>query len=102
MVELRSDEPNRNDPFTTTHWSVVLAAGAGRHPCTGEDAVTVSRQIRSDKYVFEPPARHNPEIPPSLDLIVLKAVRRAPEDRYQSVAELIADLEAVPVAECIR
>ncbi|MBI4559924.1 MAG: serine/threonine protein kinase [Candidatus Hydrogenedentes bacterium] len=64
----------------------------GRHPCTGNDANEIMRQIRSKNYKFEPPSKHNSEVPPQLDRIVLKALRRSPENRYQSVTEMLLDL----------
>ena len=67
----------------------------GRHPCSGRDTRQVLRQLRSSKYRFEPPSKHNPEIPRTLDKIILKALRRKPESRYQSVAEMLLDLERV-------
>lgn len=65
----------------------------GRHPCMGTDQREVMRQLRSSKYRFEPPSKYNAELPAPLDRIVLKALRRNPESRYQSVAEMLLDLE---------
>jgi serine/threonine-protein kinase len=64
----------------------------GRHPCTGEDAKEIMRQLRSSKYKFQPPSTHNSEIPSWLDRIILKALRRQPEHRYQSMTEMLMDL----------
>jgi serine/threonine protein kinase/tetratricopeptide (TPR) repeat protein len=41
----------------------------------------------------EPPSKFNPEIPPWLDAVILKALARDPSQRYQSAAELGAALE---------
>lgn len=68
---------------------------AGRHPCDGRDSKEIMRQIRSSKYKFEPPSKHNSEIPHALDRIVLKAIRRRPEQRYQSMTEMLLDLTRV-------
>ena len=65
---------------------------AGKHPCMGRDQREVMRQIRSSEYRFEPPSKHNPDIPPTLDKIILKALRRSPDNRYQSMTELLMDL----------
>ncbi len=65
---------------------------SGKHPCSGSTASEIVRQIRSSRYRFPPPSEHNPEIPPALDRIVLKALRRKPEHRYQSMTEMLLDL----------
>jgi serine/threonine-protein kinase len=65
---------------------------AGRHPCDGKDSREVMRQIRNSKYKFERPSKHNPEIPKGIDKVILKALRRRPERRYQSVTEMLLDL----------
>ncbi|MBN2307452.1 MAG: serine/threonine protein kinase, partial [Candidatus Hydrogenedentes bacterium] len=65
---------------------------AGTHPCNGKDSNEIMRQLRSSRYKFEPPSKHNPQIPPQLDRIILKALRRKPERRYQSVTEMLLDL----------
>lgn len=68
---------------------------AGRHPCDGQDAREIMRQIRSSKYKFEPPSKYNPDVPRQMDQVILKALRRRPERRYQSVTEMLMDLSRV-------
>jgi serine/threonine-protein kinase len=68
---------------------------AGRHPCDGQDSREIMRQLRSSKYKFEPPSKYNPAIPRQMDQIILKALRRRPERRYQSVTEMLMDLSRV-------
>ena len=65
---------------------------SGRHPCRGRDTREVLRQLRSSSYRFEPPSKYNPEISAALDKIILKALRRRPEHRYQSMTEMLLDL----------
>lgn len=67
----------------------------GRHPCQGETPREQLRQILDAKYRFEPPSKINGEIPQPLDRIILKALRRDPNHRYQSVAEMLLDLERI-------
>ena len=64
----------------------------GKHACDGKDAHEVMRQIRDRRYRFPRPSSINPEIPPQLDKIILKALRRNPDRRYQSITEMLLDL----------
>ncbi|MDQ3985547.1 MAG: PASTA domain-containing protein, partial [Actinomycetota bacterium] len=41
----------------------------------------------------EPPSRSNPDVPAPLDAVVMKALAKNPENRYQSAGELREDLE---------
>lgn len=41
-----------------------------------------------------PPSSVNPALPPMLDLILAKALAKAPDERYATIAELAADLRA--------
>lgn len=68
---------------------------AGKHPCTAQDARRIQKQILNSKYRFEPPSKHNPEIPPRLDRVILKCLRRKPKSRYQSLTEMLMDLSRV-------
>src|SRR2546425_2378819 len=62
-------------PFEGDNWMAVMAGHLQRHP----------RSIREQR----------PEVPPELEAIVLTAMRRYPENRYQSAAELLDDLNAL-------
>ncbi len=68
---------------------------AGRHPCDGNDTRAIQKQIVNRKYKFEPPSKYNREVTPQLDRIILKALRRRIERRYQSVTEMLLDLSRV-------
>ena len=47
-----------------------------------------------------PPSTVNPKVPPELDAIVMKALAKAPGDRYRSASSFAAALQrAVPIAE---
>ncbi|MBW0103117.1 Stk1 family PASTA domain-containing Ser/Thr kinase [Pseudonocardia sp. KRD291] len=80
--------------------SDVYAAGCvlfelltGDPPFTGDTPVAVAYQhVREDP---KAPSQLNPSIPPALDAIVLKALSKNPANRYQSSAEMRADLVRV-------
>jgi serine/threonine-protein kinase len=77
--------------------SDVYAAGCvlfelltGEPPFTGDTPVAVAYQhVREDP---RRPSDVNPQIPPALDAVVLKALSKNPANRYQSAAEMRADL----------
>jgi beta-lactam-binding protein with PASTA domain/tRNA A-37 threonylcarbamoyl transferase component Bud32 len=63
----------------------------GRPPFVGDSPVAVAYQhVREDPL---PPSQFDPEIPPEVDAIVLKALAKHPDNRYQSAAEMRADIE---------
>ena len=66
---------------------------AGRHPCSGKQAREIQKQLVSSRYRFDPPSKYNKKVPPPLDKIILKCLRRSPGKRYQSVTEILMDLD---------
>lgn len=64
---------------------------AGRPPFHGDNALAVMSQHLNATPV--PPSRYNHAVPPGLDGVVLKALRKDPNERYQSAAEMVADLD---------
>jgi eukaryotic-like serine/threonine-protein kinase len=63
----------------------------GTVPFRGATPVAIAyRHVREDP---APPRLLNPDIPASLEAVCLKAMAKRPEDRYQTAAELRADLE---------
>ena len=65
---------------------------AGRLPFVGDSAVSVAIQHLSS--IPLAPREINPEIPPQLELICLKAMAPDIQRRYASAEEMIGDLEA--------
>ena len=62
----------------------------GHPPFTGDSPVAVAYQhVRENP---PPPSSINPDVPPELDAIVLKAMAKNPANRYQSAGEMRADL----------
>ena len=65
----------------------------GEPPFTGDSPVAVAYQhVREDPRT---PSSVNPAVSPALDAIVLKALAKNPMNRYQSAAEMRADLVRV-------
>src|SRR5919109_2943064 len=93
-----SPEQARGAPVTAA--SDLYSAGVvlyemltGKVPFTGDSAIEIAM-----KHVNElptPPSRLRSEIPPELDQIVLRALAKEPEDRYQTADDFIEDLERV-------
>ena len=66
----------------------------GRHPCKG-DTGDIQKQIKSTRYRFSPPSKYNSQISSALDRIILKAIRRKLDKRYQSATEMLMDLSRI-------
>ena len=91
-----SPEQARGAPVTAA--SDLYSAGivlyellTGKVPFGGDSAIEIAM-----KHVNElprPPSQLRSEIPPELDQIVLRALAKEPEDRYQTAEEFIEDLE---------
>jgi serine/threonine-protein kinase len=64
----------------------------GRRLFHGETDFSTLEKVRSGE--VEPPSSINPEIPPELEAIVLKALAAEPTQRYQSASELHDALQA--------
>ncbi len=55
-----------------------------------DDLHTLLKMVRAAD--IKPPSRKRPDVPPELDAIVMKALAKRPEDRYQSAADLATAL----------
>ena len=64
----------------------------GRVPFDAESPVSVALMQVSETPV--PPMELNPEVPPALDAVTLRAMAKDPERRYQDADEFIAALES--------
>jgi beta-lactam-binding protein with PASTA domain/predicted Ser/Thr protein kinase len=63
----------------------------GRPPFVGDSPVSVAYQhVREEA---QPPSAFDPQIPPAIDAITAKALAKRTEDRYQSAAEMRADIQ---------
>jgi serine/threonine-protein kinase len=63
----------------------------GRPPFTGDSPVAIAYQHVRENPV--PPSRVDPDVPAWADAIVLKAMAKSPADRYQTAADMRADLQ---------
>ncbi|RRR96441.1 Stk1 family PASTA domain-containing Ser/Thr kinase [Glycomyces terrestris] len=62
----------------------------GHPPFTGDNPVSVAYQhVREEA---RPPSELNPNVPASVDAVVMKALAKNPENRYHSAAEMREDL----------
>ena len=65
----------------------------GQVPFTGESPVEIAMKHLSDPP--RPPSLLRPDIPPDLDMVVLRALAKNPEDRFQTAEEMDAELGRV-------
>jgi beta-lactam-binding protein with PASTA domain/tRNA A-37 threonylcarbamoyl transferase component Bud32 len=93
-----SPEQARGAPVTAA--SDLYSAGVvlyemltGKVPFTGDSAIEIAMKHVND--LPAAPSSLRPEIPLELDQIVLRALAKDPEDRYQTAEEFIEDLERV-------
>ena len=63
----------------------------GRPPFVGDSPVAVAYQHVREQ--APPPSDHDTDLPPEIDAIVLKALAKRLEDRYQSAAAMRSDIE---------
>ncbi len=93
-----SPEQARGAPVTAA--SDLYSAGivlyemlTGKVPFSGESAIEIAMKHVNE--LPKPPSQLRSEISPELDQIVLRALAKEPEDRYQSAEDFIEDLERV-------
>ena len=113
----RRDEPDDRGGLDRRHGAVPLArAGARRRgrpalrpllarhrPLRAADRADAVRRRHAGRDRDEAPLDHaaeaalqlRPDVPPDLDMVVMRALAKDPDDRYQSADEMEADLERV-------
>ena len=62
----------------------------GRAPFVGETSISVAYQHVREEPI--PPSQLNPDLSPAVDAVVLKSLAKDPDERYQSAAEMKADV----------
>jgi eukaryotic-like serine/threonine-protein kinase len=78
----------RSDVYSTG--CLLYELLTGHPPFTGDSPVAVAYQHVRE--MAPPPSSANPDVPPALDAIVMKALAKNPANRYQTAAEMRADL----------
>jgi eukaryotic-like serine/threonine-protein kinase len=63
---------------------------AGKPPFTGDSPVAVAYQQLSQ--TAPPPSTHNPDVPPALDAIVMRAMSKNPDERQATAEEIREEL----------
>lgn len=97
--EARGEEADeRSDVFALG--VVLYEALTGRSPFAPSLPEQVLERVRAA--APPPPSAINPEVPSELDAVVLRALARAPDERYQSAAVVAAELRAVGAMLDIR
>jgi len=72
---------------------VLFELLTGNVPFSGETPVEIAMKHLSE--VPAAPSELRPEVPPDVDMVVLRALAKEPSERYQSAAAMDADLETV-------
>jgi eukaryotic-like serine/threonine-protein kinase len=89
---------SRSDLYSTG--CLLYELLCGRPPFTGDSPVAIAYQHVRENPI--PPSRVDPDVPAWADAIVLKAMAKNPADRYQTAADMRADLQraaaGMPVA----
>ena len=74
---------------------VMYEMVTGRVPFDGETTVAIAIQHLQEEMVL--PSVYTPEIPVSLEKIIIKCTQKSPDRRYANTSELLADLKEVLV-----
>ena len=88
---LSSAVDGRSDLFALG--TLLYEAITGRTPFAGKSFIEIAANVLHVEP--PPPSKFNDKVPGELDFIVLKALAKKPNKRYQTAREMIADLTAV-------
>jgi TonB family protein len=82
------DIDNRSDIFSLG--LVLYEMLTGRKAFAGDSELSILEQVRSPRIV--PPREYDPAIPPEVERVVMTALKENRDERFQSAADLGADL----------
>ncbi len=92
--------PEQTEAASVDHRVDIFACGivlhevlTGRRLFKGQNDVQTIERVR--RCEVPPPSQQNPDVPPELDAVVLKALARRPEDRWQTAGEMADALDDV-------
>jgi beta-lactam-binding protein with PASTA domain/predicted Ser/Thr protein kinase len=89
---------SRSDVYSTG--CLLYELLTGRPPFVGDSPVAVAYQhVREPA---SPPSDHDTELPPEIDAIVMKALAKRVEDRYQSAAAMRNDIERFLAGQTVQ
>ncbi|MEZ4400275.1 MAG: protein kinase [Kofleriaceae bacterium] len=72
---------------------IAFRALAGGHPCGGTTRAAVEAAARDTVHAYRPLSAVVPSVPEALAIVVDRCLRKRPEDRFQSAADLVRALE---------
>ena len=79
---------------------ILYEMATGKRPFDGDSAISVAMQHIESEPVR--PAIINPNISPSLDAVILKAMKKDTYERYQSATQMLIDLKKVSVGSGVN
>ncbi|MBA2340254.1 MAG: tetratricopeptide repeat protein [Pyrinomonadaceae bacterium] len=78
---------------------ILYECVAGRPPFSGSNVIEIVAQVI--QFDPPPPSQFNPNVPPDLDRIALRALAKNPSERYQTADDLLNDLRGVHSSSAI-
>jgi serine/threonine protein kinase len=77
--------------------ATAYALVTGKPPLEGDSPIRTILKIRQEKPA--PPRKAQPALPARFDAAIMKTLAKRPDDRFQTAAELLGELEAIARAE---